>query len=203
MSLKKMWSNMLTQMLRTILPSFADGEHRKTCENLSAELRELQNTLEDPDRVIKSKHDVRNVTMRTTVIAQKVELSTHTASISAEEKAYSDILDRFVDWIETYMKENLVSIHDMLFSEIIIYDTIYADSAVFLPKARAAAERALLAPQDYLNCDCCSQREEVRRVKPLSNYSLTKGAEHYTFNSTCDGTLVSIVSGVWYIYQYS
>jgi origin recognition complex subunit 3 len=160
LALKKTSSDLLSHIVPLLLP-FLRADDQEQWESASVDLGNVLSAMQDPNQPIKSKHNVRNVTMRTTVVAQKVELSTHTASISEDEKKYSVVLDRFVELIERYMTENIVSVNDIMFSEIIVYDGLYPDSMVFMPRARSAIERALSAPQDYLNCDCCKETEEV------------------------------------------
>jgi origin recognition complex subunit 3 len=157
--LKKSPSDLLTKLLDTLAPFFS-GDRKAQLDSLLTELQQILRSAKYADP-IKSTHDLRNITMRTTVIAQKVELSTQAANISEDEKNYSAVLDRFCEWFETYMKESIVSVSDVIFSEILVYDKIYADGAVFLPKARFSIERALSAPHDYLGCDCCKKAEEV------------------------------------------
>jgi origin recognition complex subunit 3 len=160
--LKKSSSDLLTSLI-SALTSFFIGEHKDQLDLLSTELQQILENAENADP-IKSRHDIRNITMRTTVIAQKVELSKHAANISDDEKRYSAVLDRFCDWFESFMKESIISVKDVIFSEILLYDKHYADGAVFLPKARFCIERALSSPHDYLGCDCCKKTEEVRSV---------------------------------------
>jgi origin recognition complex subunit 3 len=161
LALRKTASDMLPKLLAAVRP-FVEDEHLEKVNSISRQLEELLESVPENKQPLKSKHDVRNQTMRTTVVAQKVELSIHKASVSEEEAKYSVIVDEFVELVNSFLSENILSVKDVLFSEIIFYDDTHADSAVFLPKARPALERALASPQDYLGCDCCKRTEEVQ-----------------------------------------
>lgn len=197
LTLKKTPSDMLRRLLPTLSP-FLDDDDRVQLDSISNELEDVLNSIQNQNQSIKSKHDVRNITMRTTVVAQKVELSTHTASISEEEKKYSVVLDQFIEWMENYMEDNIVSVNEIMFPEVIVYDGLYADSMVFMPRARSAIERALSAPQDYLNCECCKETEEVSDFAvglAWLHYLITwKG--YHTVNPTSDSSIISALSGI-------
>ncbi len=59
------------------------------------------------------------------------------------------------DRIKHFLKANCVKIQDLFLHEAFFYNAQIPHRDVFSPRPRAAIERALLAPQDYLNCECC------------------------------------------------
>ncbi|KAF2707572.1 hypothetical protein K504DRAFT_511410 [Pleomassaria siparia CBS 279.74] len=112
-------------------------------------------TANDTSAPLRTQHDVRNDSLRTTVVAQKVLLSKHKAALSEHDKAYSELVTRFHDEMENYFVGAITNPNELLFSEILIYDLKSPHTEVFQPKPRFAIERALASPHDYLGCDCC------------------------------------------------
>lgn len=109
----------------------------------------------DTSTPLRTQHDVRNDSLRTTVVAQKVLLSKHKAALSEQDKAYSDLVGRFHEQLEAFFESTLIDPQTLFLSEILIYDLKSPHTEVFQPKPRFAIERALASPHDYLGCDCC------------------------------------------------
>jgi len=140
-----------------LLVSMSDLDVASFTLDLSTYRHELEdmikaNTNSTP---LRSQHDVRNDSLRTTVVAQKVLLSKHKAALSEQDKAYSELVARFHDDIETYFSNVFIDPKTLTLSEILIYDLRSPHTEVFQPRPRFAIERALASPRDYLGCDCC------------------------------------------------
>ena len=123
------------------------------------ELRQLTDHLEDPKVPLRSAYDVHHETLRTTVVAQKVSLSKNTSTLSAQDSAYTKIVDRIYTTLCDYFETSLVNPQDLFLNEILIFDSKTPHRDVFTPKPRYAIERALSSPHDYLDCDCCGGTE--------------------------------------------
>lgn len=154
LTIKKIPSDKFSQLLTAI----------KECENeyfsmgLQAIEQELGKLVEsnDGNEPLRTQHDVRNDSLRTTVVAQKVLLSKHKAALSEQDKAYSDLVGRFHDDLDRYFGSSFVDPQSLVFAEILIYDLKSPHTEAFQPKPRLAVERSLASPHDYLGCDCCS-----------------------------------------------
>ncbi|KAF1975201.1 hypothetical protein BU23DRAFT_79903 [Bimuria novae-zelandiae CBS 107.79] len=109
---------------------------------------------------LRSQDDVRNESVRTTVVAQKVLLSKHKAALTEQDKAYSQIVTRFCDDLGSYFRFALVDPKSLPLHEIMVYDLRSPHTEVFQPKPRLAIERALATPHDYLGCDCCGVTQD-------------------------------------------
>jgi origin recognition complex subunit 3 len=120
--------------------------------------KELNSLVEkhDVSTPLRTQHDVRNDSLRTTVVAQKVLLSKHKAALSEQDKAYSDLVGRFHDELDAYFASSFIDPQTLFLSELLIYDLKSPHTEVFQPKPRFSLERALATPHDYLGCDCCS-----------------------------------------------
>jgi origin recognition complex subunit 3 len=104
---------------------------------------------------LRSADDVQNSTLRTTIVAQKVELSKQKATLSKRDQAYTALIRRISDTFEAYLKETLVDPKTLPFHELVVYDLRSPYRETFTPRPRQAIERALAAPHDYLDCECC------------------------------------------------
>jgi origin recognition complex subunit 3 len=135
----------------------------------SASLTSLLDESPPENLPLRSKYAISKSTLRTTVVAQKVQLSSHSAQVTTADSSYSQLLDSLHDWLYGYFQENLVAADEVLFSEVFVFDGKGADRAAFAPRHRGVIERALERPGDYLGCECCvsDKPEEVGEVRPI------------------------------------
>lgn len=161
LAVKKAPSDILSNLLSVLTSSDASDE---TTTRLQADLAKLVRSTGAPNQPLRSAHDVRHETLRTTIVAQKVELSKQKSAISATDAAYSKLVEELHGWLEGYFERVLIRPQDLYLHEVVMYDLKSPNRDVFTPKPRAAVERALSAPHDYLNCSCCdvSKGAEVR-----------------------------------------
>ncbi|RAR15613.1 origin recognition complex subunit [Stemphylium lycopersici] len=152
LSIKKIPSDKLVHLLASL--KNVVGEYF-SMDTVSSE-QKLETLLQNADAPLRTQHDVRNDSLRTTVVAQKVLLSKHKAALSEQDRAYSDLVTHFHDELETYFATSFVDPKALFLSEILMYDLKSPHVEVFQPKPRFAVERALASPHDYLGCECCS-----------------------------------------------
>ncbi|KAJ4345534.1 Origin recognition complex subunit 3 [Didymosphaeria variabile] len=128
-------------------------------ERLHDELKTLieENASSGP---LRSQDDVRNESVRTTVVAQKVLLSKHKAALSEQDKAYSEVVAKLYQQLDSYFRFALVDPRTFFLYEILVYDLKSPHTEVFQPKPRLAIERALTTPHDYLGCQCCGAMQD-------------------------------------------
>ncbi|THZ88881.1 hypothetical protein D6C84_00522 [Aureobasidium pullulans] len=153
--LKKSNSEALLLTLQDIL-TVTSGNLQMTCRKLLKDLEKLQAQQEEGGAPLRSEQDLHNATLRTTVVAKKVELSKQKSTLTKGDAAYSDILRQFVEALETQLEATLINPKDLVFNEIFMYDLKSPHKDVFTPKPRGAIERALSSPHDYLDCECCA-----------------------------------------------
>ncbi|KAH8725323.1 origin recognition complex subunit 3 N-terminus-domain-containing protein [Phaeosphaeriaceae sp. PMI808] len=154
LSVKKLSSDTLSPLLAAMIPLLSDY----FTMDLGLFQQELSSLLkkQDTSTPLRTQDDVRNDSLRTTVVAQKVLLSKHKAALSEQDKAYSDLVGRFHDELNSYFESAFINPQNLFLSEVLIYDLKSPHTEVFQPKPRFAIERALATPHDYLGCDCCS-----------------------------------------------
>jgi len=156
LSIRKAPSDVAAKIFDAVIASKIFGDHLLSIEKSKVELLTLLASQDDPTEPLRSEDDVKNLTLRTTVIAQKVELSKQKSSLSKKDAAYTAIVREFTDKLEAFLESSLIDPTSLLFHEIFLYDLRSPYREVFTPRPRHAVERALAAPHDYLACDCCA-----------------------------------------------
>ena len=156
LAFKKSSSDLFLQIINTLIEIWGgESSAPEKILTIRAEVEELISAHSHPNVPLRSQHDIRNDTLRTTVIAQKVELHKQKASLSEEDQKYSDLLVRFHDQLSAYFESALIDPKELFGHEILLYDIKSPQRAVFSTKARFVLERALSIPHDYLACECC------------------------------------------------
>ncbi|KAI1312561.1 origin recognition complex subunit 3 N-terminus-domain-containing protein [Xylaria venustula] len=136
-------------------------EAQETANLLSDILTSIQKLRGDADgqgHVLRSKYSGKSKILRTTIVAQKVQLSQDTTTLTDHDKSYTDLIDRIIEYLEVTMRIDGAS--SMPFNEIWLYDSKTPYKDVFIPRPRNVLERALSRPHDYLGCSCCKIDED-------------------------------------------
>ena len=167
---KKMHSGLLMDLLNQINSlHLRESTLAADLLNIQEQLRTMLSTGRTAGASIRSGHDLRSESVRTTVTAQKIELSKLQATLSAEESRYTKLVTDMHKILETYFEENTTVPQEIFLHEIFFYDLRSPYRDVFTPKPRLAVERALSSPQDYLGCTCCGTSEEgLSTTQPAS-----------------------------------
>ncbi|KAI9662477.1 MAG: hypothetical protein M1821_008644 [Bathelium mastoideum] len=169
LSVKKAQSDVLAKVLDD-LKTFDEDEIAETAKQLRARLDALIANNKQADGPLRSEHDIRHETLRTTVVAQKVELSKQKSKITKIDSEYSQIVQDLHGTLEGHFKATLVDPKDLFMHEVFMYDIKGPHRDSFTPRPRSVIERALSAPHDYLNCNCCrSTREQDEPILLPSN----------------------------------
>ncbi|AEO65334.1 uncharacterized protein THITE_2112219 [Thermothielavioides terrestris NRRL 8126] len=104
---------------------------------------------------LKSKYSAQSRILRTTVVAQKVQLSRDTATLTEEDKAYTKAVDTLLELASQAL--HCDPIESLFLHEAWVFDSKAPYRDVFVPAPGATFDRALSRPQDYLACACCSK----------------------------------------------
>ncbi|KAF9781958.1 hypothetical protein IL306_012380 [Fusarium sp. DS 682] len=116
-------------------------------------LEELQSKAQEQGITLRSKYSGQSKVMRTTVIAQRVQLSQDSAALTDEDKQLTQAVDEITELLMTHVQ--FVRPSSLLLSESWLYDSRAPSRDVFVPRPRAVLERSLTRPHDYLSCTCC------------------------------------------------
>lgn len=198
LSIRKAPSNIAVQILDALLALDISEDIHDRCRGIKRELVELIGNEGNSNQTLRSEDDVKNTTMRTTVIAQKVELSKQKSSLSKQDAAYTAILRRFTDLLERFFVERLINPTGLVFHEIFLYDLKSPHREVFTPRPRHAIERALAAPHDYLACDCCTPNEGEGDESTLAACQPATAVLYLLYLES--GSLIN-VSDLWQAFQ--
>ena len=107
---------------------------------------------------LRSSYAIHNQGVRTTVVAQRVQLSYEKSTLSKQDEKFTALIDHLVETLEQYF--TFENPQDLFLNEIWLYDSVSPYRDVFTPRTRFAIERALSTPHDYLNCGCCKPSVE-------------------------------------------
>lgn len=104
---------------------------------------------------LKSKYSAQSRVMRTTVVAQKVQLSQDTATLTEEDKAFTQAVDALLALLSQALHCDPVD--NLFLHEAWVFDSKSPYRDVFVPRPGATFGRALSRPHDYLACACCAK----------------------------------------------
>ncbi|KAI6806471.1 hypothetical protein KC332_g13721 [Hortaea werneckii] len=180
LTVRKVPSDTAIKILKAVLSLDVEGHGLAECADIATDLDELLREQAGRGKPLRSEEDVRNSTLRTTVHAQKVELSVHKTSLSQQDKDFTSLLRRFTDTLQDFFTRTLINPKELPFNEIFVYDLRSPHREVFTPRPRHAVERARASPHDYLDCDCCAPEKESRE----------EGEEEATLAATQPATAV-------------
>lgn len=103
---------------------------------------------------LRSQYSAQSRILRTTVVAQKVQLSQDVSNLTGEDKAFTELVDRLVEFLATTI--SCKAVDTVFLHELWLYGSKSPHKDVFIPRPGAIFERALSRPHDYLTCVCCS-----------------------------------------------
>ncbi|ROW16090.1 hypothetical protein VPNG_01926 [Cytospora leucostoma] len=133
------------------------SEGKALVQELSKVLEEiatLQSQAQSKGKMLRNQHSAQGRALRTTVVAQKVQLSKDESSLTSEDKAFTELVDKLVVLIADATA--CQSADAILFHELWMYESRSPHKDVFIPRPGTVFERALSRPHDYLACACCS-----------------------------------------------
>ncbi|KAM5373823.1 hypothetical protein ACJZ2D_006785 [Fusarium nematophilum] len=172
-SVQRMDINELMTMVGKIISILRDGEIdlrlgpatnpgliqlRDALTRHLVELEELHLKAENQGVTLRSRYSSQSKVMRTTVIAQRVQLSHDSAALTEEDKQLTQIMDDITALLISHVQAPKPT--SLLLSESWIYDSRAPSRDVFVPRPRAVLERSLMRPHDYLSCSCCKPDDE-------------------------------------------
>lgn len=131
----------------------ADNDMVTSLSKVLAELEDLQTLASDAGITLRSSYSGQSKIMRTTVIAQRVQLSRDTAALSEQDKQFTSIVDGVTRVLGKHIRVSPMG--QVFLSETWIYDSHSPLRDVLVPRPRPIFERSLTRPHDYLGCSCC------------------------------------------------
>ncbi|KAH8129533.1 hypothetical protein ACSS6W_006597 [Trichoderma asperelloides] len=166
--IRRMSIGALIGTLRRVISIFKEGEPSLHLQPASQEedvallafleetlsrLEQLESDAESAGITLLTKYSSQSKVMRTTVIAQRVQLSRDSAALRDEDRQLTDIVDAVSERLTLHIRASRPE--KVLFSETWLYDNRSPLRDIMVPRPRVTFKRSLARPYDYLACSCC------------------------------------------------
>lgn len=156
-SLLQRLKNVMTTGDRELgLKGWAGHDERSfhTLSEMAETLASLQAESQLSGNALRSQYSAQSRILRTTVIAQKVQLSHDKSNLTDEDMAFTKLVDRLLAFLSEAI--SCKAANTLFMHELWVYESKSPHKDVFVPRPGAIFERALSRPHDYLACSCCS-----------------------------------------------
>ncbi|TVY64314.1 Origin recognition complex subunit [Lachnellula suecica] len=179
-SIKRMTPVDLTTFTQGIRASIEDGSAELDLDGWASEDEEFLAQIEDIEtkgiavaeesakagKPIRSSDAIHSKGLRTTVIAQRVQLSYEKSTITEAETEFTGLVERLSKLLEEYF--TLENPKEMFLNEVWLCDSADTFLDIFAPRPRAAIENALSAPHEYLTCEVGGAEEGLSSTHPAT-----------------------------------
>ena len=142
-------------------PDFLDG-----LKDIQAQVMAIVKNSSEAVNPVRSSYAIHSKGLRTTVIAQRVQLSYEESTLSEQDKAFTSLVERLSAMLERYF--TLDTLRELFLNEVWLYDSTIPYRDVFTPRPKAAIEQALSLPHHYLGCSCCESVESLSSTQPAT-----------------------------------
>lgn len=105
------------------------------------------------NKPLRSQYSTQSKVLRTTVVAQKVQLSQDESGLTDEDKGFTELLNRLTEFLSSRISCRPANTNFL--NELWMYDSKAPYKNIFIPRPGTIFERALSRPHDYLACTCC------------------------------------------------
>ncbi|KAM7222341.1 Origin recognition complex (ORC) subunit 3 N-terminus domain containing protein [Rhypophila decipiens] len=163
-----------------------------TIEQVSTLLRQAAKS----GNPLKSKYTAQSKVLRTTVVAQKVQLSRDSATLTEQDMKFTAVVDSLIDTLSAFIW--LQPIKVIFLNEVWVYNSRKPYREVFIPRPGMVIDRALGRPHDYLGCECCALVRAQKRGDAVVMGSMPATAILYHLYLEA-GSLVN-VADLWAAY---
>lgn len=131
-----------------------DRNSVKTLSEMAEQIALLQSQAQLSGKPLRSQYNAQSRALRTTVIAQKVQLSHDESSLTSNDKKFTRLVENLLEFLKTTI--SCQAAESSFLHELWMYESKSPHKDVFVPRPGAIFERALSRPHDYLACSCCS-----------------------------------------------
>ncbi|KAK4449482.1 origin recognition complex subunit 3 N-terminus-domain-containing protein [Podospora aff. communis PSN243] len=151
------------------LPGWEDDaeELTKPLAEIRDDIEVLEERAKTDRNSLKSKYSAQSRVVRTTVVAQKVQLSHDTATLTEDDKAFTEAIDRLAEVLTRHIQSDPVTSCPL--HEAWLYDAKSPYRDVFVPRPGVTFSRALSRPHDYLSCACCKPNGSLSGTLPTTS----------------------------------
>lgn len=141
-----------------------------TLSDMADRLASLQAEAQLKGQPLRSQYNAQSRALRTTIVAQKVQLSRDESRLTTEDKALTELIDKLLDALVNTI--SCKPAKDILLHELWMYESKSPHKDVFIPRPGAIFDRALSRPHDYLACACCTKVVEGGNAATLPATSI-------------------------------
>ncbi|CCF43521.1 origin recognition complex subunit [Colletotrichum higginsianum] len=180
-SIKRMQPDEFVSMLQRIQEGMAGGDGQLCLagweseagdtpgllQTLLANSKALLSRAQEHGTTLRSAYSGHSRVLRTTVVAQKVQLSHDSAALSEDDKAFTKIVDNAAELLQDVIHCEPAA--NVFLHETWLYDSKTPYRDVFVPRPQDVFDRSLKRPQDYLACVCCSNDEGISTTLPVTS----------------------------------
>lgn len=153
-SVRRLSSDRMLQLLQRLRES-----PLLSCAEVDKNIRSLHTKFAGEGAPVRSSYDVGHEIVRTLVKGQKVVLDKENKNIDPLVTEYTKLVDRVDLILVSCMTKTIIAPRDICFHEALVFDGKSTFRDVLGGAPRAALERALSRPHDYLACACCDVQE--------------------------------------------
>jgi origin recognition complex subunit 3 len=123
LAIKKMTSDVMEELLGCLVMVDTQNEQfTTTISDLNNQLSALLSVASTDSGPLRSEHDLKKETLRTTVVAQKVELSKNRSALSKDDSTYTQIALDVYDALKEYLQSMLADFDEPFLTEVFTYD---------------------------------------------------------------------------------
>ncbi|ERS98613.1 hypothetical protein HMPREF1624_05400 [Sporothrix schenckii ATCC 58251] len=151
---------------------------------------------------LRSKYTAQSKVLRTTVVAQKVQLSRDSMALTEEDQTFTELVDAAVAAVvgvvdvepatasraavapSSLATPSSSPASRLWLQEVWLYNAQAPYRDVFIPRPGLVVERALARPHDYLACECCAGTEPSKSTSSKKNGDTERGSIRPTLPAT-------------------
>lgn len=166
-SVKRLSADDIASLLQRLINTIKTGnsdlglsgwavEGQKAVQTLSEMMEQvalLQSQAQLSGNPLRSQYNTQKRALRTTVVAQKVQLSRDESSLTNNDKTFTSVVDDLVEFLATTV--SCSAAESIFLHELWMYESKSPHKDVFVPRPGTIFGRALSRPHDYLACSCC------------------------------------------------
>ena len=161
MTISKLPSDSMVGLLETWPPDLGLSEQLTSIKSLIGRLDFRRGPL-------RAENDESLLKVKTTVVAQSVQLRHHKSAMSEEDSEYSDLVKKVHIRLKEYLESKLIDPKKLPLHEVFLFDLKSPCADVFAPMPHFIIDRALKSPHDYLACESCDKTDVLSPDQPAT-----------------------------------
>jgi origin recognition complex subunit 3 len=146
--------------------SLEDDTFLADIEDMKRKITALSEAAGEADIPVRSSEIIHSKGLRTTVIAQRVQLSYAESTLSAHEKEFLEQNERLSALLENYF--TLDDPRALFLNEVWLCDSTNILLNVLAPQPRTVIETALCSPYQFLDCETVSDGQAPSKTQPAT-----------------------------------